>query len=72
MRVLLITGVVLAAFYFLLRDPDFAAFDAQREAWHWRCDAYIDVRTTETNRAQIAACQQQLEELTAYAKRKGW
>lgn len=48
---------------------DYIAFDAQREAWHRRCDAYLGKPAT-TPAAQ--ACADELQELMAYAERKGW
>lgn len=62
----------LGLLYLLLRDPDYAAFDAQREDWHRRCDAYIGVTVSVSNRDVIADCKREMDELLAYAKRKGW
>ncbi len=69
------TVIVFVAFLLVrwaLRDPDFGAFDAQREAWHRRCDAYIGQPAIGSNRAMITDCKRELDELLAYGKRKGW
>ena len=60
--------VVLIAVSNYLR-ADFLEFDRQREAWHRRCDAYVD---QPVKSPAAAECQRELEQLTAYAKRKGW
>lgn len=41
----------------------------QRAAWHTRCDAYIGQSTKDPI---VAACQRDLNELLASAKRQGW
>lgn len=59
----------LLLLYLVLHDPDFDAFDAQREAWHRRCDAYLDKPVVTP---QARDCERELNEMMAYAKRKGW
>jgi len=63
---LLVAVVVLFTLFYNSRS-DFRAFDAQREDWHRRCDAYINAPGP-----QAADCKRELNELMAYAKRKGW
>jgi len=72
-RILLVVGGVLMFSIGLLYcgadHQRFLEFDAQRNAWHRKCDAYL--KTPLTNPAAFA-CNQELNELTAYAKRQGW
>jgi hypothetical protein len=65
----IVVGLVLLFVVFYVSRSDYRAFDAQREAWHRRCDDYIG---KEGSDPRIADCQRELEELMAYAKRKGW
>lgn len=51
---------------------EYLEFDRQRAAWHERCDAYVNQRTTPETQAMIHSCNETLQELNAYAKRKGW
>lgn len=67
----LVVIVIVGLLVYALR-ADYRAFDAQREAWHRRCDAYVNVQPTAANAAALQACQQELAEMMAYAKRKGW
>jgi hypothetical protein len=72
-RILLVVGAVLMVPIGLLYcgadHQRFLAFDAQRDAWHRKCDAYL---TTPLTNPAAFACNQELNELTAYAKRQGW
>lgn len=72
-RILLVVGVLLASpiamLYCGADHQRFIAFEAQRDAWHRKCDAYL--KTPLSNPA-AAACNQELEALTAYAKQQGW
>jgi hypothetical protein len=58
--------------YLVFGRSDFYAFDTQREAWHRRCDAYINAPARGANKIIVDECQRELQELLAYAKRKGW
>jgi hypothetical protein len=52
---------------------DYYAFFTQREAWHRRCD--VSVSTTQIDlpdTLRAASCRLELEDLMAYAKRKGF
>jgi hypothetical protein len=54
---------------------DYRAFSARRDAWHAHCDVYRTADRRElpaSQKAAFDACQRELEELTAYAKQKGW
>lgn len=44
-------------------------FDQRRQAWHQKCDRYVDVRLTDP---MAKACNDELLALTAEAKREGW
>lgn len=68
-----IAGVVIAYFVIQASRADYLAFDARREEWHRRCDAYRN-RTTGTPEEleRIHACKVELDEMFAYAKQKGW
>lgn len=72
-RIIFIVGVILAlpiaALYCSADHQRFLAFDAQREAWHRRCDIYVGQAVT-TPAAR--ACAEELQALTAYAKQQGW
>jgi hypothetical protein len=72
-RAVIAVAVILLAIvgfaYFGEDHQQYLEFSQRREAWHRRCDAYVDKPAT-TPEAQ--ACARELSELTAYAKRKGW
>lgn len=51
---------------------DYRAFDAQREAWHRRCDVYVGKAVRPQDREAAEACKRELDALMAYAKQKGW
>lgn len=69
--VVVVIVVVFGAVQYARRD--YLAFDAQREDWHRRCDAYVGIREpVASNSAAAADCKQDLDEMTAYAARKGW
>lgn len=59
----------LAAVYFGPEHQRFLKFAEQRDAWHRRCDVYIDKPVTSP---AAQACQQELAEMMAYAIRQGW
>ncbi len=65
----LVLVVAIGLWYYGDDHQRYLAFDAQRNAWHRKCDAYL--QTPLTNPA-ARACNQELNELTAYAKRQGW
>ena len=71
MKKLGIVAVVLVVVYMLIQwsRTDYLEFDRQREAWHRRCDAYIEYSTSNP---YAAACARELHELIAYGQRKGW
>lgn len=60
--------------YFLVQwsRQDFLEFRSRREDWHRRCDAYISAPPSLGRAEQAAGCKAELNELTAYAMRKGW
>lgn len=66
-----IVAAALIVGYFLIQSSrsDYLAFDRQREDWHRRCDVYIGRAVTAPD---AIACKAELDEMTAYAKRKGW
>ena len=72
-RILIIVGVVLASPIVMMYCGEdhqrFLKFAEQRDAWHRKCDAY---RQTPLTNPAAAACNQELAELTAYAKQQGW
>jgi RNase P subunit RPR2 len=73
-RILLLVGVVVVGgpvtlMYCGADHQRFIQFSAQRDAWHRKCDAYL--KTPLTNPAALA-CNQELNELSAYAKKQGW
>ena len=52
---------------------DYLEFAAHRDDWHRRCDAYISAPPSLGRVAQVAAaCKTELDEMMAYAIRKGW
>lgn len=65
----LLVVTVLAGFYFSDDHQRYLTFDAQRDAWHRKCDVYIDQPIRDD---QGRACRAELAALTAYAKRQGW
>lgn len=73
-RILLVVGAVLALPIVLLYCGEdhqrFLKFAEQRDAWHRKCDAYIGRLPGADPVAR--ACQRELDEMTAYAKRQGW
>lgn len=66
-----IIAAVLIVGYFVIQSmrSDYLAFDRQREDWHRRCDVYIGKATSAP---AAIACKAELDEMMAYAKRKGW
>lgn len=56
---------------FALHDPEFDAFAARRTDWHMRCDRYVGP-ISDADRPKALACKAELDELTAFATRKGW
>lgn len=74
MKKLLIVGGLIVVAFFLIQYSrrDYLEFSERREDWHRRCSAYVGSDATGTNRAKADACQEELNELLAYAKRKGW
>ena len=49
----------------------FLEFSARRDAWHQKCDRYVNVPNTRSDPA-AQACQTELAALMAEAKREGW
>ena len=72
-RIFLVVAAVLAfpivLVYCGADHQRFIKFDERRDVWHRECDAY---RTTPLTDPIAFACNQELNELTAYAKRQGW
>jgi len=72
-RILLVVGAILSSpIVFLYCGEDhqrFIQFSEQRDAWHRKCDGYID-RPAVTPAAR--ACAEELTSMMAYAKRQGW
>lgn len=72
-KLVIVLGVlVLAVLAIQYSRRDYLEFSERREDWHRRCDAYMGSGATGTNRAKTGACQEELNELLAYATRKGW
>ena len=51
---------------------DYLEFNARRDDWHRRCDAYLGEHATLNDKGKATACQREAAELLAYARRKGW
>ena len=70
---LIVLGIALCGvlLYVLFGRSDYHAFDLRREAWHLRCDRYVDAPALATTPAALD-CGRELQELLAYARRKGW
>jgi hypothetical protein len=72
-RIALIVGVLLALPVVMLYCGEdhqrFLKFAEQRDAWHRRCDVYVN-RPVITPQAQT--CAEELRAMTAYAKQQGW
>lgn len=72
-RIALIVGAVVAIPIGLVYCGEdhqrYLAFKEQRDAWHRKCDVYVDQPVT-TPAAK--ACAEELKALTAYAKQQGW
>jgi nicotinamide riboside kinase len=62
-------GVAIALWYYGDDHQRYLAWSAQRDAWHRKCDAYID---TKEMTAPARACSEELRQMMAYAKRQGW
>jgi hypothetical protein len=73
-HLLWIIPVVLIVTYLAIQwsRSDYLEFDRQREAWHRRCDAYVGKSVSGADRTAADACARELNELDAYAQRKGW
>lgn len=63
----------LLALYFLVQSSrsEYLAFDAQRSAWHERCDRYRGVTMNDPRAAEAKVCAQELDDLMATAAH-GW
>jgi hypothetical protein len=74
-RILLVVGGLFAipvlAMYCSEDHQRFLAFSARRDAWHQKCDTYINVPNNRLNAAGLV-CLQEFEALQAYAKQQGW
>jgi hypothetical protein len=68
--IFIVLAIVVVGFLIWNSRSDYRAFDAQREDWHRRCDAYL--APNEPDAEHTAACQREAAELLAYAKQKGW
>jgi hypothetical protein len=70
----LVALIVLVVGYLAVQASrsEYLEFDRQREAWHRRCDAYVGRPVSSEDRAAAESCKRELEELTAYARNKGW
>ena len=72
-KLLILIGVAVVLYVVVQWSrADYLAFDAQREAWHRRCDAYVGRAVSGDDATRAKACETELAELTAYATRKGW
>lgn len=73
-RVAAVVVLVGAAWLFVnFLRADYLAWDAKREDWHRRCDAYVGrAQRDVADGIRMRACAAELEELTAYAVEKGW
>ena len=49
---------------------EYYEFQAKRDAWRQKCDKYREVPLKQS--AEARACNQELKELVALAKSKGW
>lgn len=70
-----VLAAVVIIGYFVIQSSraDFLSFDAKREDWHRRCDAYMNKTTGNALEvARAVECKTELDELVAYAKGKGW
>lgn len=69
---LVVAGI--AAIYFGADHQRFIAFAAQRDAWHRKCDIYTGKALAElgSDAQDARACAEELNAMTAYAKRQGW
>lgn len=66
-------GLVVLYVVIQFSRADYLAFDQKREDWHRRCDAYAgDHPRITDDPVKTGACAQELQELIAYAKQKGW
>lgn len=74
MKKALIVVAVLVAVYLLIQwsRSDYRAFAERREDWKRRCSAYVGDTPTLNDPHITAACNAELQELLAYARRKGW
>lgn len=64
-------AVVFIALYFSPEHQRYLAFDAQRTAWHARCDRYIGIPTDQLDDAGTV-CLADFQALMATAIRNGW
>lgn len=67
--VALVGVVVLTVNYFVSDSQQFDAWTKQRDDWKARCSQYVDQPVTS---AAARECQQDLQVLTAEARRHGW
>jgi hypothetical protein len=61
--------------YFYDDHQRFVEWTARRDAWHARCDRYVNVSLTFADaetKAAASTCQQELEALSGEAKAHGW
>jgi hypothetical protein len=74
-RIVLTSGGLIVAAYFVIQwfRADYLAFADRREDWHRRCAATQSWgRSGRAADQALTPCQRELNELWAYARRKGW
>lgn len=64
-----LSGLVALSVYFGEEHQNYLRFDARRSEWHARCDVYTGNWTSSPT---AVACKQELDDLSAYARRQGW
>lgn len=62
-------AATVASLYFSEDHQRYVAFEAQRAAWHQRCDTWVD---TSPATPEAKRCAAELTELMDYARRQGW
>lgn len=67
--VVAVVAVAMLIGLIYISRSDYRAFSARRDAWHVRCDRYVG---TQNRSPDALACKSELDEMFAYAKRKGW
>lgn len=68
--VVVIVGVWTLLSHINASRQEYLAFSQKRDLWLARCEVYKDTPLRDSPAAQL--CNKELQELTAYAKAKGW